>query len=66
MADDDQVKGKAENLKGRIKQAFGAMTGNKGKEAEGVGERVEGAVREKLGDAKSDAKTPPEDEDEDT
>jgi uncharacterized protein YjbJ (UPF0337 family) len=66
MANDDEIKGKAENLKGRAKQAFGSVTGDKGKEAEGLGERVKGAVREKFGEAKKDAQTPPDDEDEDT
>jgi uncharacterized protein YjbJ (UPF0337 family) len=66
MANDDTIKGKAENLKGRVKQAFGSLTGDKGKEAEGLGERVEGAAREKVGEVKRDAQTPPEDEDEDT
>jgi uncharacterized protein YjbJ (UPF0337 family) len=45
----DELKGKAENLKGRAKQAYGAVTGDKGKEAEGLVDRVSGAVREKVG-----------------
>ena len=49
----DQIRGKAENLKGRAKEAAGAVTGNKGRQAEGLAERVGGAVREKLGQAKS-------------
>ena len=66
MANDDEIKGKFENLKGRAKQAVGAATGNKSLEAEGLGERVKGAVREKVGEVKRAAKTtPPDDEDED-
>ena len=47
----DELKGKVENLKGRGKQAYGAMTGDKEKEAEGLLDRVSGAVREKVGKA---------------
>jgi uncharacterized protein YjbJ (UPF0337 family) len=50
----DQVKGTAENVKGRVKEAAGALSGNKRTEAEGVAERVHGAARKKVGDVKSD------------
>jgi uncharacterized protein YjbJ (UPF0337 family) len=46
------LKGKAENIKGRVKQAVGSMTGNKKLEAEGLAERTKGSAREKLGQAK--------------
>jgi uncharacterized protein YjbJ (UPF0337 family) len=52
----DELHGKVENLKGRAKEAAGALTGNKGKQAEGMAERVEGAVREKVGKVKGDVK----------
>ena len=48
----DRFKGKAENLKGRVKQAVGTITGDKGLEAEGLVDRVKGTVREKVGEAK--------------
>ena len=50
----DQVRGKVENLKGRAKEAAGALTGNKETQAEGTVERIKGAVREKVGQIKSD------------
>jgi uncharacterized protein YjbJ (UPF0337 family) len=50
----DELKGKAENLKGRVKEAFGALSGDKAKEGEGFIERVKGAVREKFGKAKGE------------
>jgi uncharacterized protein YjbJ (UPF0337 family) len=50
----DELKGKVENLKGRAKEAGGALTGNKKTEAEGVAERGKGAVREKVGEIKRD------------
>jgi uncharacterized protein YjbJ (UPF0337 family) len=52
MVNKDEVKGKAENLKGRAKQAVGAATGNKDLEAKGSSERVAGATLEKVGRAK--------------
>jgi uncharacterized protein YjbJ (UPF0337 family) len=51
MSNDD-IKGKAENLKGRAKQAAGTLTGNEKLEAEGMVERAKGAAREKVGEAK--------------
>lgn len=48
----DQMKGKLENLKGRVKEALGAASGDKGTQAEGFGERIKGAVQKKFGDAK--------------
>jgi uncharacterized protein YjbJ (UPF0337 family) len=50
----DQLKGKAENLKGRAKEAAGALTGNKKTQAEGLAERAGGALREKVGQVKHD------------
>jgi uncharacterized protein YjbJ (UPF0337 family) len=48
----DELKGKMENLKGRAKEATGAITGDKEKQAEGTVERVRGAAREKIAEAK--------------
>ena len=65
MANEDEVKGKLENLKGRIKQAVGAVTGDKEIEAEGAVERVKGAAQEKVGEVERKVSKPAEDEDED-
>jgi uncharacterized protein YjbJ (UPF0337 family) len=46
----DQIKGKVENLKGRVKEAAGALTGDKKTQVEGLGERVQGALHKKAGD----------------
>jgi uncharacterized protein YjbJ (UPF0337 family) len=48
----DQIKGKAENLKGRAKEAVGVVTGNKKTEVEGTIARARGALRKKVGDVK--------------
>ena len=48
----DELKGKMQNLKGRAKEAAGSISGNKETQAEGTVERVAGAAREKVGQAK--------------
>lgn len=48
----DQMMGKLDNLKGRVKEALGATSGDKRTEAEGFAERVKGAVQKKVGDIK--------------
>ena len=48
----DELKGKGEKIEGQAKGAIGAATGDKAKEAEGLGDRFRGAVREKVGEAK--------------
>ena len=55
MSKDDlkrEIKDKAENIKGRVKEAFGALGGNKRTEAEGAAERVSGAAKEKADDVR--------------
>jgi uncharacterized protein YjbJ (UPF0337 family) len=66
----DELKGKGENLKGRVKEAYGSLSGDKGKQAEGLIERMRGAVREKFGKGKEEVSRstpvePEEDLDED-
>jgi uncharacterized protein YjbJ (UPF0337 family) len=50
------MKGKVENLKGRAKEAVGALTGNKEKQAKGLAERAHGALREKVGKVADEAR----------
>jgi len=50
----DDMKKKMENMKGRVKEAVGSLTGDKKVQAEGTAERVKGAVREKFGQAKEE------------
>jgi uncharacterized protein YjbJ (UPF0337 family) len=47
-------KGKLEQVKGAVKEGFGALTGDRSTEIEGKAERAKGAVREAYGDLKSD------------
>ena len=48
----DQKEGRAENLKGRVKEAAGVVTGNKQRESEGAVERAAGAAQKAVGDLK--------------
>ena len=51
----DEFKGKVDNFMGRVKEAVGALTGDKRAQAEGSVERVKGAAEEKVGHVKSRA-----------
>jgi uncharacterized protein YjbJ (UPF0337 family) len=48
----DEIEGKKENLKGRIKEAAGTLTGNTNLEDEGADQRAGGALQEGLGRAR--------------
>ena len=54
----EQASGKGQNIKGRVKEAFGAVSGDKKTEAEGVADRFAGAAREKVAEVKRDLRTP--------
>lgn len=63
----DEIKGKLDNLKGRVKEALGAASGDKRTQAEGFAERVKGAVQKKYGEAKEAiARHDAKDDDEET
>ncbi len=48
----DEIEGRKDNLKGRIKEAAGTLTGNPELESEGADERAGGALKEGLGRAR--------------
>jgi uncharacterized protein YjbJ (UPF0337 family) len=48
---DEQIGGKAESVKGKIKEGFGKLTGDADLEAEGQAEQGEGKIREGIGKA---------------
>ncbi len=48
---DEQVGGKMENLKGKIKEGAGKLTGDRDLEAEGQVDQAEGTLRDKAGKA---------------
>lgn len=45
--------GKLDQLKGAVKEGFGALTGDRSTEAEGKGERAKGKIQEEYGKLKS-------------
>ena len=49
---DDQVKGKMDQLKGGIKEGVGGAMGDKRTEREGTADRVGGKVQEGIGNLK--------------
>ena len=62
---DDQLKGKMDQLKGGIKQGVGGAMGDKRTEREGTADRVGGKVQEGIGNLKEkltgrDTQTPRE------
>jgi uncharacterized protein YjbJ (UPF0337 family) len=52
----DQVKGRAEAAKGKIKEAAGKVVGNEKLQGEGVADQAAGKVQKTYGDVKEDAK----------
>ena len=49
---DDKDEGTKDRAKGRIKEAGGALTGDKGKKREGRSDQRKGRAKEKKGDLK--------------
>jgi uncharacterized protein YjbJ (UPF0337 family) len=52
----DQVKGRAEQVKGSVKETTGKVVGNPDLEAEGKADRAAGKVQAGYGDLKKDVK----------
>jgi uncharacterized protein YjbJ (UPF0337 family) len=48
----DQARGKFDNLKGKVKEVVGIITGQRKVEAEGKDQQLAGKAREKLGQVK--------------
>jgi uncharacterized protein YjbJ (UPF0337 family) len=49
---EDQIKGKAKDIGGKIQQKVGEATGSRQQQREGLSNQAEGKVQEKVGDAK--------------
>jgi uncharacterized protein YjbJ (UPF0337 family) len=45
----DELAGKAQELKGKIKETVGHLTNDSDLEAEGVGEKIAGKIQKKIG-----------------
>jgi uncharacterized protein YjbJ (UPF0337 family) len=49
---DDQIKGKAKDIGGKIQEEVGKVTGSSEQQAKGLSNQAEGKVQEKYGDLK--------------
>jgi uncharacterized protein YjbJ (UPF0337 family) len=49
---EDQVKGKAKDIGGKIQEKVGEAVGSRQQQSEGMAKQVEGKVQEKAGDVK--------------
>jgi uncharacterized protein YjbJ (UPF0337 family) len=54
--DEDRVKGSAEQIKGKVKEGVGKMTGDTKTEAEGKADQVKGKVQNTVGGIKDTIK----------
>ena len=52
IMNDDQIKGKAKDIGGKIQEGFGKAVGSSEQQAKGLNKQVEGKVQEKAGDLK--------------
>ncbi len=50
--DDDRVKGSAQNMKGKVKEAAGKFTGDAKLESEGKADQAGGKIRNAIGGVK--------------
>jgi uncharacterized protein YjbJ (UPF0337 family) len=48
----DKIEGEKDDIKGKVKEGLGKLTGNRDLEAEGKDDQLEGAVRKKVGEVK--------------
>lgn len=51
---ENSLEGQGKDLKGRVKDAVGGLTGDSSLQAEGKMDRLEGKVQDKLGDLQRD------------
>lgn len=49
---EDQIKGKAKDIGGKVQEEVGKVVGSSEQQAKGLGKQVEGKVQEKAGDLK--------------
>jgi len=52
----DQIKGRIDEVKGKVKQAIGIVVGDKKMEKKGQAKKIKGAVQAGIGDAKAEIK----------
>ena len=55
MLKKNEIKGKARQIKGRVKEKAGEITGDPELQDEGTAERIEGKIQQKVGQAQAGA-----------
>ena len=63
MVDDDRIEGSAQNMKGKLKEAAGKLTGDAKLEAEGKGDQVAGKLKNAVGGLKDSVRDAARDSD---
>jgi len=53
---EDQIKGKAKDIGGKVQEEVGKVVGSSEQQAKGLSKQVEGKVQEKAGDLKENLK----------
>ena len=48
----DKIEGETDEIKGKVKEGLGKLTGNRDLEEEGKDDQLKGAVRKKVGEIK--------------
>lgn len=54
--DNDRIKGKTDEIAGKVKSKVGEMTGDRETQAEGIGQQVKGKVQNAWGKAKDEVR----------
>ena len=54
----DQVKGRAKEASGKVKEVAGKAVGNKSLEGKGIAEKTVGKIQKALGDARNSVRKP--------
>lgn len=54
--DNDELKGKGEQVAGKVREQAGKLTGNEEQEAKGRADQMKGKARETVGDVKAKAR----------
>lgn len=54
--DNDRIKGKADEITGKVKSKLGEMTGDRETQAEGIGQQIKGKVQNAFGKVKDEGR----------
>lgn len=54
--DNDRIKGKMDDVAGKVKSKLGEMTGDRETQAEGIGQQIKGKVENAVGKVKDEAR----------